>query len=388
MKNKKVFSAIAIAAVVAVIVSCCTVLIVSDKVRAYLSSFVYADEFRNEQPFSIYYFDLLNETEKKAYIRIFEKISSHPQYIKIPELSAEEFNNVYFAVKNDNPDMLCFSDSCSMISFWSASFIELNYSHSVEECDLMQNELQKEIDGIISEMPEFESDFEKELDLHDYVVRTCTYSEASNSSSAYGCLIEKKAVCSGYSRAVMLLMKTAGIDTILVGGTGLSPTQGRISHMWNVVWLDGDPYHLDATWDDPGVDDNITHLYFNLSDRDISSDHTDYKLSFECITEMYNYFRYNDLYFGGYGKNELKIIQTKLYSNIKNGINNLEIQFEKDADYNCAVSAITAGDGIDSDMYKIISYISTKAGEKVDVSHVNFASDDNKKYIRLMFDWN
>ena len=388
MKNKKIFLAVVIVSVVAVVISFCTVFFVSDKARAYFSSFIYADEFRNEEPFSTYYFDLLNETEKKAYIRIFDKICSHPEYIKIPALTAEEFNNVYFAVKNDNPQILCFADSCSMVSFWSASFIELNYSQSVDDCDSMKKKLQDEIDNILRNMPESESDFEKELYIHDYIVRTCTYSESEYSSNAYGCLIDKKAVCSGYSRASMLLLKSAGIETILVGGTGVSQTQGRISHMWNVVWLDGDPYHLDVTWDDPGVDDNITHLYFNLSDRDIATDHTDYKLSFDCITEMYNYFRYNDLYFGDYGKNELKIIQTKLYNNINEGINSLEIQFESDADYKKAVSAITTGDGTNTDMYKIISYISTKAGEKVDVSHVNFASDDTKKYIRLMFDWN
>lgn len=388
MNKKKIIITAAIISVVAVVVTCCIAMASSDKMKAYFSSFVYADEFTDEQPLSTYYFELLNETEKKAYIRIFDRISTHPAYIKIPELSAEEFNNVYFAVKNDNPQMLCFSDSCSMVTFLSASFIELNYSRSVEDCNAAQDELQLEIGRIIGAMPESDSSFDKELYLHDYVVRSCTYSEASDSSNAYGCLIGKKAVCSGYSRAMMLLLKNAGIDSIVVGGTGISQTQGQISHMWNVVWLDGDPYHLDSTWDDPGVDDNITHLYFNLSDRDISVDHKDYKLGFECITEMYNYFRYNDLYFGGYGKIELKIIQTRMYENINNGINCLEFQFETEADYQKAVDAITSGDGVNSDMYKIVSYISTKAGEKVDASHVNFASEDNKKYIRLMFDWN
>ncbi len=44
------------------------------------------------------------------------------------------------------------------------------------------------------------------------------------------------------------------------------------NHAWNIVNIDGDYYHIDATWDDPVTDDGtdtIIYDYFNLKDKDI-----------------------------------------------------------------------------------------------------------------------
>lgn len=391
MKSKKIFK-VFIIIVVVIITTAGAVGIVSgigaDKIKAYFSVFSFPDDFDGIQPFSSYNYEQLNDVEKQAYICILNNIDSHPELIKIPNLTKEEFNNVYFAVKNDNPQILCFSDSCNMLSFWSSAFIELKYEYSVDECDAMQNKLMAEVDRIISEMPEYEDDYSKELYIHDYIVNMCKYEESDHSSNAYGCLIENKAVCSGFSRAAMLLLENVGIKTVLIGGTGISSTQGRISHMWNIVQIEEAYYHLDVTWDNPGNDESISHLYFNLTDSEISLDHTDYDFAYSCNEDKFNYFKYNGLLFSNYGKTELNTIKEKFLSNIDNGINYLEIKFDSADSYNSASDAIIDGVSPNSDMYKIISYISDNTDEKVDISHVNFSSDDNKKYIRLMFDWN
>lgn len=391
MKNKKIFTVLIIIAVV-ITVTAGTFGIVSglgfNRVKAYFSVFSFPDEFDDVQPFSTYNYERLNDVEKQAYICILNNIDSHPELIKIPKLTKEEFNNVYFAVKNDNPQILCFSDSCNMLSFWASAFIELNYDNSVDECNNMQNMLMTEVDRILSEMPEYEDDYSKELYIHDYIINVCKYEDSEQASDAYGCLIEKKAVCSGFSRAAMLLLKKSGIETVLVGGVGTSETQGQISHMWNIVRIDGSYYHLDVTWDNPGNDESISHLYFNLSDSEIAYDHSDYDFAFSCDSDEYNYFKYNGLHFSNYGKSELNIIKQEFLSNINDGINYLEIKFDSADAYEDAADSIIDGVSPNSDMYKIISYISENADEKVDISHVNFASDDNKKYIRLMFDWN
>lgn len=389
MKNKKTLIICVSAVSLAVLMLVFGIIFTfSDKISAYFSGFIFTEEFDDKKPFSVYNFEQLSDKEKQAYVCIFEKIESHPKYIKIPKLTKEEFNNVYFAVKNDNPDMLCFSDTCNMIAFWSAAFVELNYAFDTSECNNMKSELISEINSIVKNMPILTDNFEKELYIHDYIVLNCSYQETANSSNAYGCLIEKKAVCSGYSRAVMLLLNSVGIKSVLIGGTAVSSAQGEISHMWNIVWLGGEPYHLDVTWDDPGTDENISHMYFNLSDNDIGSDHIDYNFNYPCNSEKYNYFRYKGLYFDAYGKKQLEIIQHSLLNNIENGVNYIEIMFFSKESFELSEKSIVNGISPQSDMYKIISFISTHAGDKVDVSHVNVSSDINKKYIRLMFDWN
>lgn len=359
------------------------------KVKAYFSTFKFSNDFSEDHmPFSEYNFMNLNSTEKQAYISVLNAIKSHPQYIKIPELTDAEFHNVYFAVKNDNPDILCFSDSCSMITYMSACFLKLNYQYNVDICERMVETLNQKADEIISEIS-VEDEYSSELQIHDYIVLNCSYDEnAANSSNAYGCLVEKKAVCSGYSRAAMILLKKAGIDSMLIGGTGITSEGNSISHMWNLVWINNKPYHLDVTWDDPDSDnDALSHIFFNLTTEEISTDHLDMSANIECVFTDDNYFEKEGLKFTDYTSDTLDKIMKKLKSNIKNGINSIEITFSDTESYNEAVTAIIDNSTPWSDMYKIISYISDEASQTVDVTHINFAKDDTKKYIRMIFDY-
>lgn len=74
----------------------------------------------------------------------------------------------------------------------------------------------------------------------------CTYGEdGSAPHTAYGALIEGKAVCDGYAEAFLLLCNAADIPCLLVSGTA----EG-IPHAWNLVFADGHWYHTDCTWSD------------------------------------------------------------------------------------------------------------------------------------------
>jgi len=121
------------------------------------------------------------------------------------------------------------------------------------------------------------SDLQKELALHQYVVQNTAYDYVNykngtvpqDSSTAYGTLIKGKAVCQGYADTMKLLLNLAGIEASVITGTA-----GGENHAWNMVKIDGEYYHLDATWDDPVPDagDKVSYTYFNLSDKQISKE--------------------------------------------------------------------------------------------------------------------
>jgi len=92
--------------------------------------------------------------------------------------------------------------------------------------------------------------------LHDYVVLNCVYDTKGarnkdyapdNLFTAYGMLVEGKAVCDGYSAAFALLCHAAGIPCIQV----FSPEMNVEGHSWNAVLLDGQVLYVDTTFDDP-----------------------------------------------------------------------------------------------------------------------------------------
>lgn len=110
--------------------------------------------------------------------------------------------------------------------------------------------------------------YEIELQLHDILCQHITYSANKADPmvyTAYGALVDGQALCEGYSRAMQLLLRHFGISSTLVTGTA----RGE-GHMWNLVNLGGEWYHLDVTWDDLS---SVSHEYFNLSDEQVLLDH-------------------------------------------------------------------------------------------------------------------
>ncbi len=130
------------------------------------------------------------------------------------------------------------------------------------------------------------------LALHDELVAHAAYdyeayayadSGATNSEvvnafpnvfNAYGAIVDKKAVCQGFSLGYMDMLQRVGISAAVVATT----TYG---HAWNIVCADGNWYHVDLTWDNPlvscgesiGTDwlGYVHHTYFLLSDAQIKT---------------------------------------------------------------------------------------------------------------------
>ncbi|MGI2294092.1 leucine-rich repeat domain-containing protein [Paenibacillus sp. GXUN7292] len=97
------------------------------------------------------------------------------------------------------------------------------------------------------------SELEKETAVHDYILSRTQYDHqefskgiptASRPYDAYGALIEQYAVCDGYARAMQMLGKLAGLDIYYIDGISGS------GHAWNLIRLNGEFYHVDATWND------------------------------------------------------------------------------------------------------------------------------------------
>ncbi|MBR4234581.1 MAG: leucine-rich repeat protein [Clostridia bacterium] len=72
------------------------------------------------------------------------------------------------------------------------------------------------------------------------------------SCSAYGALMNKTAVCQGYSVLFYRLCLAAGVDTRVV--TGVAEWGITQAHAWNIVAIDEEYYYVDTTWNSTGSD--------------------------------------------------------------------------------------------------------------------------------------
>ena len=152
--------------------------------------------------------------------------------------------------------------------------------------------LENKISKIVASIPEaYQSDAMKALYLHDYVVDHVVYGQSANDQTAYGALIEGKAVCAGYTDAYQKLLTAAGIESTFISGLADNGSGAPQAHAWIMVKLEGKCYFTDVTWDDPFVNgvQEKRHNYFNLSLEQMSVDHFPYDRYADVLPDSCNH---------------------------------------------------------------------------------------------------
>ncbi|HHT38626.1 MAG TPA: hypothetical protein GXZ95_04345 [Mollicutes bacterium] len=134
--------------------------------------------------------------------------------------------------------------------------------------DYMIKKTNEQIDAIYKELDLDNKDIDIEEQIktvHDYIINNSKYDDLKIdniedntyfSNTAYGPLFQGYAVCSGYTDAMALFLDKMNIPNIKVASA---------THIWNLVYLNDEWYHLDLTWDDPYTEDStniISHNFF------------------------------------------------------------------------------------------------------------------------------
>lgn len=115
--------------------------------------------------------------------------------------------------------------------------------------------------------------YTRELCLHDALCAGTSYDlTTAAQATAYGALVEGRAGCEGYARALILLCRLAGIPSGLVSGTAWSEGAAE-RHAWCVMSVGGVLTQTDPTWNDQEHLGMNTHWYFNLTDTQMGADH-------------------------------------------------------------------------------------------------------------------
>ena len=118
--------------------------------------------------------------------------------------------------------------------------------------DSREAQLQAKIDQIVAGIPSSAAtDVSRALYLHDYIVRNVAYEMVGDHQTAYGALLDGKAVCAGYADAYLQLLTAVGIQARTITGTADNGSGDPQPHAWTMLNLDGKCLFTDVTWDDP-----------------------------------------------------------------------------------------------------------------------------------------
>ena len=238
-----------------------------------------------------YNFQHLNGLQQEMYDTLFDAaVTMKTGNIQLGKGTKKDAIIAMYAMKYDHPELFWLgfeygigeNDDSVYMRFDKGDLKGYTYTHN--ERVTMMSELKSGVETILDECIASDmSDFEKEVAIHDWLCQNVVYdntvtdyekiaeNKRENPSpwTAYGAIVNRVAVCEGYSKAFQLLMYCVGINSNLVCG---SVTDGS-PHMWNTVMLDNDWYYVDVLWDDVD-EDNVTHTFLNVDSEMISKTHT------------------------------------------------------------------------------------------------------------------
>ena len=238
------------------------------------------------------YSTLKNDSQRKLYAEILQNCSyitdqldedaPRKSYFMEPftlyncSFSDVDISHTRAAVFMDNPQIF-WLDSYYTYSYTGSTFtITLQSTMSRKACEKRVKQLNSVVSDVLAELDDNMSDYERELFIHDYIVENCKYinnaddSVDDNPYTAFGCLVNQKAVCEGYTKAFQMLLMYCGVPSVTIKGS--VQESDTVDHIWNAGKIGGSWYHTDVTWDD--TDNSSMYDCFNQTESVFRQTHS------------------------------------------------------------------------------------------------------------------
>lgn len=261
-----------------------------------------------------YYYNQLNKKEQEVYKVFYQGLQEHKDLIPVPvkaDVSEEMINRIFCAITDDNP--LIYYMNQSVISMAQDQYGNIaicpQYFFSEDKIKEYNKKIQDTVNKLAVKLKLTEgTELEKVQKVHDYICENIAYdfdgtdksdpAKVIVSHNIIGVFAHHEAQCEGIAKAVKVLLNAVDVKCIVVSGRATTD-EGRTSeHAWNMVNIDGEPYHMDVTWDVAASSKGeIAYDYFNVTDVQITRNHKIEGRVPACTSEKHNYFRMNRLVF-------------------------------------------------------------------------------------------
>ena len=201
------------------------------------------------------------------------------------QIPIDRITALYTDVMNTYPDLFFVEAGISYTYTSAGHVVTLKPSYRMTGKQLAQarEACRTRLDAICAGVDESWSDFEIALYLHDYLCLHFAYDTTYQIYDMYQFLQSGKGVCQAYTLTYAALLQRFGIKTDVA-------VSARMNHIWNIVVLGGQPYHVDVTWDDPvpNTEGQALHQNFLRSDAGIATtEHYAWVADSACTSSAY-----------------------------------------------------------------------------------------------------
>lgn len=235
--------------------------------------------------------------DASIYDRLYTELSVYKSSVVFTDdsLIPQDIFDEFIKLLNDHPELFWLTGGAEVETVTYDDDLTLTFKPEFAASDEPVPDMSKALDHAvnvcIAECPGDGSDYDKALFIHDLIINNTKYDadvlfyaqdkdnpHFDQAYTAYGALVNHKAVCAGYARAYQLIMNRMGIECGYISGSAVNSKGETETHAWNYIKADGQYYFVDVTWDDPVAEDHtdtdhISHDYFFLSSADMGRDH-------------------------------------------------------------------------------------------------------------------
>lgn len=314
--------------------------------------------------FDRYQYQHLTERQKSIYIVIDNAIyNMQTGYVGVGNCTRRDLELAYHAVRRDRPEYFWLPHNYSLKT--TGQYREIRFAENdtdwyctKDERGVFEQEIKNSLTTLLSEVGADKSEYEREIAAHDFICKMVSYDDAAAASpvennplawTAQSVFCKGRSVCAGYSTAMQIASYALGLDCNVV--TGMTTE----AHMWNIINIDGEWYHLDLTSNDSG--DMGYMAFFNVTEEILNKvriiDKTESELTDDqlergnynisvppCRSLTSNYFVKNSLYVAQ--KSQLKPTVISAWTTaITNGDNRIEICLDPKLGFVCGNINIT-----------------------------------------------
>ena len=187
-----------------------------------------------------YYVTLLTKAEQELYYEIRNEIFKRTDYLSVFS-NVETVDKVINAIMLDNPEIFWFQGKWRAKEENGSLIIAPIYTINSVDIRLLSEEIENNINKVISILPKDPLCIIRKV--YEWLICNVCYERNDADQSIKGTIIDKKAVCKGIARTFQLFMNRLNIPSLLIEGS----LDGIARHTWNIVIVDGKPYHIDVT---------------------------------------------------------------------------------------------------------------------------------------------
>lgn len=248
-----------------------------------------------------YSYSKLDDKTKYIYDELITAISQNKTDVKFPasmEIKREDYQAAYQRIYSDENSIYYIDKSMKYAVNPSTDNIAsaiISYKYGSDEIRRMQNAVDAEAGRLVAQITPSMTEYDIVKFFYDYLAENVKYAESENCRSIYGVFVDKKALCDGYSKAFSYLCDKVGIESLIITGEA-----DNTPHMWNMVKIGGEWYHIDVTFavTDSSLGKFVRYDYFCVDDSVIKSGRSIYPQDYSypaANSERCNYYVKNGL---------------------------------------------------------------------------------------------